>query len=97
MEDIFDYIINDRDTDIIPILGDFSFIENKNIRKSLSFDYNYFNQVNAWEVLKMDKNFDKTTMSFWNTIKLGCYLEHTEETYQNNLFYLEFICIYTFF
>jgi len=93
MEDFSD-IINDRDTDIIPAPGNFYFIENKNIRKSLSFDYDYFNQVDAWEVLKLDKKLDKNTISFWNTMKLCCYHKHTDETYQNNLFFLEIISIH---
>ena len=58
MEDFSD-IINDLDTDIIPAPGNFYFIENKKIRKSLTFDYDYFNQIYAWEVLKINKKLDK--------------------------------------
>ena len=90
MEDFSDIFLW-SDTDIIPAPGDFSFIENKKIRKSLTFDYSIFNQIDAWEVLKLNKKLD---INFWNTIKLCCYPKHTGITYQNSLFYFEFICIY---
>jgi hypothetical protein len=35
--------------------GDFSFIKNEIMRKTLQFDYNVVNKVNAWEMLKQNK------------------------------------------
>ena len=89
--DRFDEIFLWSDTDIIPSPGNFSFIKNSIIRKSLEFDYSFFNQIDGWEVLKIDKKID---INFWNILKLSCYPGHTDKSYRNSLFYLEFICIH---
>ena len=70
--------------------GDFSFIINHHIRETLTFDYNYFKK-NGWNLLKTDKTKSKL---FWEMMKLVCHPYHTNLSYQNNLFYLEYISLY---
>ena len=89
--DDFDLFYLIPDTDIIPKIGNFSFIKAQSIRESLTFDYNYFVKIGASELLKENKKENK---NFWGPMKYMCYHKHTEETYQNNLFYLEFIAIH---
>jgi len=88
-EDFSDLLYND--TDIIPKIGNFYFIANTFIRESLTFDYNYFMKIGGIRLLKTDKC---KSIEFWNAMKYFCYPWHTEKSYNNNLFYLEFIAIH---
>ena len=82
----FEFDKNFNIDEIDYLIGDFSFIKNKNCKESLIYDYNLINKLNGWEYLK--NNYDKT---FWNKLNFLFYPKHTQETFKNNINHLEFI------
>ena len=83
-KEVMDYLWNNTHL-IIPKLGDFSFIDNKEISKSLNYDYIIFNKLNSWDLLLNKDQF------FWEVLKIMLYQKHTKESLENNIFYLEYI------
>ena len=92
-EQFLEELKHEKKQEIDLTFGNFSFINSPELRDSLTFDCNFFIKAGAWELLKLDKKSRIEDIIFWETIKPLCYSRHTYESYQYNLFYLEFIAI----
>ena len=79
--------------DLFPKKGDFSFLNNKFISESLKHDYEIFNQLGTTSIniltSKKDMNSD-----FWKAMKIMCYKKHSNDSFYDNLIYLEYIIKY---
>ena len=97
MEDSnFDDCIKDmlsNELKLFPKKGDFSFIKNELIKKSLTYDYGVFNilGVSSINILINKKDMDS---DFWKAMKMMCYKKHSINSFCDNLFYLEYIIRY---
>ena len=80
------------DSEIIPKIGDFSFIINPFIQKYLTHDYAFFKSLKlfGYGILKDPKDFNSRSLKLF---RLSCYPHHTDETYQHSLLVLEHIII----
>lgn len=87
--DIFNYNVYDNlwnnSNNIMPKQGDFSFIVNKTISATLTYDYTMLNLNNLWELLngKNKAILKATNFLFYN--------RHTPESLENNIFFLKYI------
>ena len=87
---VFDKSITDEQ--LIPNVGDFSFISDEKFKNSLTYDYNYFKSLDCEDavslIFKTKNNFFS---AFWKTMRTFCYEGHTTESYHKNIMILDYI------
>ena len=81
---VYDNLWNDSDN-IMPQVGDFSFIVNKTISATLTYDYNILTNYKLWGILN-GKN--KGIIKAANCV---FYNKHTPESLKNNITFLKHI------
>jgi len=91
MRDPFEDLINCKDSDILPVIGDFSIIPHKFIRESITHDFKFFNSCDLWYLLDLPKFIDKAIIL---NIKKHCHPKHTNESFIGNLYALRYIYKY---
>ena len=92
MEKTFDTEF-DINCKLFPPVGDFSIIENEFYRKSLTFDYCFVKNCHLWNIFTFYNDL-KENDPFKIFLKDNFYSLHTNETFENNMFYLEYIYLY---
>jgi len=86
--DPFEDLINCKDSDILPIIGDFSIIRNKFIRESLIHDFNFIVKN------KMGIYLNNPTIinpEVFRKFKKGCYNTHNSVSLRFNLVYINYL------
>jgi len=79
------------DSEIIPIVGDFSFIINETIRNYLTVDYNFLQKFGKQELSSYMRSNKDLNALFWKIVRLGGYKYHTDETFRTSIYMLEYI------
>ena len=84
---VYDDLWNDSNS-IMPQRGDFSFIANKIIMTTLTYDYNILTNYNLWGLLEAKNKgiFKATKCVFYN--------KHTPESLKHNITFLKHIYNY---
>ena len=78
------------DAELVPERGDFSIILNSFFKKSLTFDFHFVEHNKLWNIFDNYLSYDDN-----HPLKLflkdNCYKFHNDDSFENNMFYLEYI------